>query len=405
MSADEPESDGRLSRRRLLRWGSAATAVAVAGCLGEDSDDGNGPGGDGGNQTDGNQTSDDTDNSDDDTDDENNSDDEDNSDDENGESEYTSFDTELETIVQLRGVVTGTGSIVTDEIHEWAVDEDRAGLGMTESGEFSGHTLYEVADEEVNLTMAVNENNLVLGGDRSLTEAALQTVSGERERGQETYAEYRWLLSAVGDGEFVYGGFQPESEHSSNETGPRTSANGYAVSMETDNGETRARFAATYPELTEEIRESVRAEAGGDADEREVAFEGDRAFVRATYGDDLIAALDGAGSDAQVMPGDGSEPATTEGSVPQADTGGLPGLSGYVWLQDESLAVSGATIGIGPFRTIEDGSLDALDSTDPLLVEPVRRGVNLHNNLGRVLLGNFPYLFQIVFDVTPSEGN
>jgi hypothetical protein len=396
MDSDEPGSGSQLSRRRLLQWGSAATAVTVAGCLGGDSDGDDDPA----NQTDDNSSDNNGNNNDDDSDD-NDDDNDGNSDD----SEYTSFDTELEMIAQLQGVTVGTGSVDTEEIHQWAVDEDREGIALEESGDTLGHTLYEVTKEDVNLTLGVSEQNLVIGANRSLTESSLRTIGGERERAHETYAGFAWLLSVVGEGEFVVGGFLPENKHESSKTGPRVSANGYAVSLETENGQTHARFAATYPDLTEEIRETVRSEAGSDADEREIAFEGDRAFVRATYGDDLIAALDGAESDAQVTIGDGEEPTTTEGTVPEADTDGLPALSEYVWLMEGRQSVFGATGDIAPFRTVGEGSLESLDSTDPLLVVPVQRNVEVHNSVGPSLLFNVPYLFQIIFDVTPSETN
>lgn len=389
MTADERGPDRRLSRRRLLRLGTAGAAVAVAGCLGDDDEDDPANG-------DGNGTT----NPDDEEDPDDNPDDEDDNDDNTDEeTEYVEFNTELETMVQLRGAVVATGSIDTQELHEWAVDDERPGLPLAESGEVGGHTIYEADVEDGSATLGINENNIVFGGNRSTTEGVIQTIRGQQERGHETFEEYAWLLSAVGDGGFVYGGFLPESEQSGEGgEGPRRSANGYAVTMERAGEETEIRFAATYPELTEGLQDQIRAELGQDAETREVAFGDGRAFVRATYSDDLIAALDGADSDAAVTIGDGGDPTTSEGSVPAADTATLPRVSEYVAVQN-GLA-SGSTIDEGPFRTLEDGSLDALDSEDVLLVEPVRRTVELHNNLGQVLFGNFTYLFRIIFDIT-----
>jgi len=153
MTSDGSERTRRLSRRRLLRWGAATATVAAAGCLGdeENGDDGNG---------DGNQTNDGGEENGDNNGENNNG--------ENGESEgeYVEFDTEIETVVQLRGSVVGTGSIDTEEIHEWAVDEQRPGLPLSESGEVGSHSIYEVATDDSTAALAVDESDLVFSGNR-----------------------------------------------------------------------------------------------------------------------------------------------------------------------------------------------------------------------------------------------
>lgn len=387
MNAEGSPSSRRLSRRRLLRWGSAAALVAAAGCQGSDD-----PRGD--NETDSSDQNS-TDDEDNDNDDENN--DNDNNDSEN---EYVEFDTELSSIVQLRGTVVARGDIDTAEIRGWATDASREGLVLEQTNEVGDHGIYEVvSDEDVAATVAVSEESLVIGGSRDRTEAVIRTALGDGERGTDTYEEYSWLLSAVGDGEFVYGGYIPESERSGESgDGPRRSANGYAVSMETEDGETSVRFAATYPDLTEQLQSEIRGQIGADAAERAIGFDGNRAFVEATYPQDLVAAI--AEAQGEVRFGVNSTPEDSDATVPAE--GSLPRVASYIGVQGG--VASGSSIDEGPFRTIEDGFLDRLASQDPLLREPIRRSVNLHNNLGRVLLGNFPYLFRIVFDIDEVSG-
>jgi len=357
--------DRWLSRRRLLQLGTTAAVLGLAGCQ-EDSGEG----------------------SDDDNDDEGNP--------------YKEFNSTVETVMQLPGVVAAVGSMDIEEIGQWALDGERQGAVMSEGDDIGAYSLYEVADDAQTgvESVAVSEDHLLLSFNRDALTDAMQAIGGEGERATETYEDFGWLLSAVGDGGFVYSGYIPESERSDENrgSGPRRSATGYAVSMTAADGQTRASFAAVYPELTGELESEIRSTVGQDADSRSVAVDGTRAVVEATYDRDLITVLAELGDEEQLSFAADEPPETTEESVPDSDPSALPRISEYATVAGSGLA-QGISIDEGPFRTIEDGSREALDSEDLLLSEPLRIGISLHNDLGQRLLFPFPFFFRIIFGI------
>ncbi|WP_436934442.1 hypothetical protein [Halovenus marina] len=226
-------------------------------------------------------------------------------------------------------VVVGTGDIDTQRADERLKSgtEDAFGqMSFEVVDEHRDFTIYQPTTGDTDAIIAVSEDAVLVGRTRDALRTVIDTERGDHGRATDNLAVFEWLVETAGAGHFVVGWTGPANlaDFYFGDVGNRPGAELVtqqddccsSVTFAVDDDEMTADFALRDSDLDGEKRDRLDARLGTESDDREIEFDSQRVSVSGTYSTDVLDiefSESGDGSDDDQF---GETPPEVENAVP-----------------------------------------------------------------------------------------
>lgn len=201
----------------------------------------------------------------------------------------------------VSNVGIGTGDLDADRLDETLRDGDPEvplDVVFEPTGEYGEFALYEPAGDDADGIIAVGESAVLIADTVAEIRAVVDVWRGDGDRAVDAVEPYEWLVEAVGSGHVTAGWVGPVDleEFYFDDPGDRPVADRLArrddvmasVTFSPDDGTVTADLALGVADGDGSARRRLASEFGSASEDVTVSGDGDRASVTATYAPDVL---------------------------------------------------------------------------------------------------------------------
>jgi hypothetical protein len=188
------------------------------------------------------------------------------------------------------------GDVDTAEIDQGltqGLENAPSGIPYAQTDQFQGYDLYQPAETESELTIAVSTDSVVSGETRDPVERAIGGIRGNRTHATTEFDTFAWVLEAAGDHHVAFAGHgdAPGESEGNQSSAELAGAQSFAAGHSFEGSEVTAEAAAVFDsaDALEAASDEIEAAFGTAADDPTFDIGTDRFSVSATYPQDLQA--------------------------------------------------------------------------------------------------------------------